>query len=249
LAVAVATDHELQQELLDAQGCIPLLDEPVAHTKSRGGGQSAPSAAGVRAHGAEVCGEDALVVLVKRTGRTRRFARAFEKLIFELMEEDRHGDSTCQLRLAVYHGDAGQTPTAVLAQFAAARAVIAPHGAGLANLIAGRRGLRVLEFHPAQPEHAASGIPGLNLCMLHLSRALGFAYTGALMWPVVEGAGEEEEGLFKANAVNEVEGEMDEDAGNAGDRGSTSWTGDVALLRSWVQSLRQSVSTNRIKRG
>ena len=58
----------------------------------------------------------------------------------------------------------------------------------------------VQEFHPAQPEHQASGIPGLNLCMLHLSRALGFAYTGALMWPVVEGAGEEEEGLFKANS-------------------------------------------------
>ena len=241
--MAVATDHELQQELLDAPGCIPLLHQPMAHTKSRDGGgnslQRARSAAGVRAHGAEVCGEDSLVVLVKRTGRTRRFARAFEKLIFELVEEGRHEDSTCQLRLAVYDGDAGQTPVAVLAQFAAARAVIAPHGAGLANLIAGRRGLRVLEFHPAQPEHAASGIPGLNLCMLHLARALGFAYTGALMWPVVEG--EQEEGLFKANAVSEAEGEMDEDAGNPGDRGSTSWTGDVTLLRSWVQSLRQSV--------
>ena len=217
----------------------------MAHTKSRDGDgdslQSARSAAGVRVHGAEVCGEDALVVLVKRVGRTRRFARAFEKLIFELVEEGRHGDSTCQLRLAVYDGDAGQTPVAVLAQFAAARAVIAPHGAGLANLIAGRRGLRVLEFHPAQPEHVASGIPGLNLCMLHLARALGFAYTGALMWPVVEGEGEEVEGLFKANAVNEVEGEMDEDARDTRDRGSTSWTGDVTLLRSWVRSLRESV--------
>ena len=56
-------------------------------------------------------------------------------------------------------------------------------------------------------------------------------------------------GFFKANAVSEAEGEMDEDAGDTADRGSTSWTGDVTLLRSWVQSLRQSVSTNRIKRG
>jgi hypothetical protein len=47
--------------------------------------------------------------------------------------------------------------------------------------------------------------------------------------------------IFKANAVNGVEGEMDEDAGDTADRGSTSWTGDVTLLRSWVQSLRESM--------
>ena len=199
----------------------------MARTHGGGGGgggggghvlQGADPEAKTGGRGAQVCGEAALVLLVRRTGRTRRFAPAFENVIRELIEGGLHGDSTCQLRLVVYDADVGQTPAAVLTLFAAARAVIAPHGAGLTNLIAARRGLRVLEFHPSQPAHAASGIPGLNLCMLHLARALGFAYTGALMWP--------------------VEGQRDEDTG---DGGGTWWAGDAALLRSWILSLRQSV--------
>jgi len=182
--------------------------------------------------GARRCGQrGGVVVLVRRAGRTRRFSRVFEESIIELfkngfdsyLEDAERGrregdDGGCGLEVAVYDADAGQSPLAVLALFSAARGVIAPHGAGLTNLVASRKGLHVLEFHPSQPDHAASGIPGINLCMLHLARALGLAYTGALMRP--------------------VEDEVDDITGEAL---GTSWAGDIARVRSWLGFLLQEV--------
>ena len=172
-----------------------------------------------------------VVVLVRRTGR-RRLSREFEETIVGLVQgrDDapqqqqpaRHHPaakaargSWCGLRVVVYDADVGQTPGAVLALFAGAVAVVAPHGAGLSNLIAAPRGLHVLEFHPSQPDHPASGLPGLNLCMLHLARALGLRYTGALMWPVDE---------------------QDRDTGEVG----TAWAGDVSVLEAWVHALHRT---------
>ena len=194
--------------------------------------------------GNTVCREG-LVVLVRRKGK-RRFSQGFEESIVAMVREaggagaaEGRGarskaahpaldkdvsseTSACRqaLRLALYDADAGHSPVSVLALFAAARGVIAPHGAGLANLVAARPGLSVLEFHPSQPQHAASGIPGLNLCMLHLSRALGLTYTGALMWPMGGGA----------------------DAASSEPMGTgTSWAGDVSAVSSWLDALRPAV--------
>lgn len=236
LQFEVATDKELQQELIDTSGCIPHLIDSSAYnlehrevrggTSGRGRGEGAGASArhttnGGEEYGAQGCGRGSLlVVLVKRAGRTRRFSRAFEKSIGQMIQQAGHGGgSKCRVRLGVYDADAGAAPKAVLSLFAAAQGVIAPHGAGLTNVVAAGKGLHVLEFHPSQPQHPASGIPGLNLCMLHLARALGFAYTGALMWP--------------------VEGEVDE---SSGEMLGTSWSGDLAVVASFLLSLHRQAS-------
>ena len=259
LKMAVAADEALQQELLDAPGCIPLLTRAQvqgavgagAGGEAGGGGggggagdggdgtsATAPLPAAIRAR---ACGDSVLVVLVRRSGRTRRFSRAFEHSIRRMIEGVDPGGAAsrrtaasaagvawgggCRMRLAVYDSDAGQTPAAVLALFAAAHAVIAPHGAGLANLIAARPGMHVLEFHPALPQHPSSGLPGLNLCMLHLARALGFAYSGAVMWPVEEAA----------------QGHDDDEEWEGEHRyRSTSWAGHVPAIGSWIDAVKHT---------
>ena len=203
---AVSRDEDLRQELLDTTtACVALHDTAASLV--------GPSRAG----DGKAC-EDGLVVLVRRSGHTRRFSRSFEEHLLQTVEGGAH---TCKLRVAIFDADAGMTPAAVLALFAVARGVIAPHGAGLANVMAARKGTHVLEFHPAQPEHPASGLPGLNLCMLHLARALGLPYTGALMSPLEEAA-------------------PDADAGSS-EKGGTAWAGDLGVVREWVRDLRLAV--------
>jgi hypothetical protein len=241
LQAAVDTDEELQEELrsgmLHGPACTPqLAGQTLPPAQAVGAPRDQTRWA---CPGSPLCREG-LVVLVRRAGK-RRFSQRFEESIVAMIREAGGAGAAegarsktahpafdkdvsfetiaCRqaLRLAVYDADAGHSPVSVLALFAAARGVIAPHGAGLANLVAARPGLSVLEFHPAQPQHAASGIPGLNLCMLHLSRALGLTYTGVLMWPVGGGA----------------------DAASSEPMGTgTSWAGDVSAVSSWLDALR-----------
>lgn len=236
---AVDADEALQEELaelglLDGAACMPQFSSAVVRAAGRSAA-TLQSRTGSPQQGS--CG-GRLIVLVRRAGSTRRLAREFEKSIIAMIqsagEEEASGRAAgatvrtasagedenagtgapCHLRLAVYDADAGHSPMAVLALFAAAQGIIAPHGAGLANLVAARPGVHVLEFHPSEPRHAASGIPGLNLCMLHLSRALGLAYTGAVMRP--------------------VEGELDP---LSSEPIGTAWAGDVDVVRRWVRTI------------
>ena len=238
---AVDADEALQQELaeqlglLDGAACMPQISSATTVRASGRSVENLQSRTRIPHPGS--CG-GGLIVLVRRAGSTRRLAHEFEKRIIALIQsagedvpsaraagapgrmassrenEDTGSRAPCRLRLAVYDADAGHSPMAVLALFAAAHGVIAPHGAGLVNLVAARPGVRVLEFHPSEPRHAASGIPGLNLCMLHLARALGLAYTGAVMRP--------------------VEGDVDP---FSSEPMGTAWAGDVDVVHGWVRAV------------
>jgi hypothetical protein len=64
--------------------------------------------------------------------------------------------------------------------FAAADAVVAPHGAGLVNLIYARPGVKVLELFPPG---------GVNVCYWSLCEALGHQYAYAVGFPGAAGGG------------------------------------------------------------
>mmetsp|Transcript_48628 Transcript_48628/g.75906 ORF Transcript_48628/g.75906 Transcript_48628/m.75906 type:complete len:342 (+) Transcript_48628:154-1179(+) len=155
--------------------------------------------------------KEPVILLVQRSGRTRRLSQDVDKMI-------RSAVLDIGGRLIEYDAGLGLSPRTVLRLFGCADAVIAPHGAGLANLISSRPGVHVLEFHPSSPSHESSGMPGLNLCALHLSRVLGLHYTGALMHPVRETEG--------------TTGAADSGGGEA-----TAWTVEESVVETWLRSL------------
>jgi hypothetical protein len=105
-----------------------------------------------------------VVILVKRT--KSRTVRNFEAVEMAVRESAKMWD----VEVHVHDDSKLLSVRAQLEMFSGAAAVIAPHGAGLVNLIAVPRGIRVIEF-----------IEDLNVCFLRVAAIRGLDHSAVRM--------------------------------------------------------------------